>query len=491
MPYVLKRPMFRIGGSVADKTGLATISTSRRKYADGPTEDGITSSIEDYYDNPKSYKEDYYDRPDADFTGVSEKDIHPDLYAAATLNPELSKEIIDHNIENINKTNLMGKITDSIFGTPVAAAEPQKDKNIQDKSIQDKPIVSSSLSNNPIFPYSLKDSPNYQPYPLNKNSNKVITGSDVNNFENNMDDLNKNPENADKAEMTNPNAIYNLAGNDISSSLSNIADFTKQKLTPSPQQRLNNLFLAMGASNPENPLAPSTIGSRLGKAFGIFGNEINTENKEATTGESNAITRGISTLGKAGSASANKLQASNQQVVQQALFKLNIANAESGGKQYPLNAQGLMDAQKDANWNSYFKNAQDEWLKRNPEKPTFEQKTQVQKEAAMTKSAQNPAGLGLDAAESTKFTEMYNKAPAEVKDNLGENKYINVPGKLMPSPRGDGSLIQGPGASGKYENNKIYFNLQNGQYMVFKKDTTLGEGVKGIFIPYKPSTSTQ
>ena len=185
MPYVLNRPMFRIGGPVSDKTGLATIPTEiptirkmpvtpmpqvnglagltnlagitpRRQFANGPDQDGITndssdssdspllnkSVAQDLEDDPKFYMEDYYDNPNADFTGINEQMIHPDLYAAAGLNPDLSKQVIDHTNEgheNIPDTTITPSVPKTPYDEQLSKIKPgEKLTNDQLKLIMDR-----------------------------------------------------------------------------------------------------------------------------------------------------------------------------------------------------------------------------------------------------------------------------------------------------------------------------------------------------------------
>ena len=52
MSYVLKRPMFRLGGPSADGVGI-TSGFNRRRYGDGEFGEGITKSIEEITAKPK------------------------------------------------------------------------------------------------------------------------------------------------------------------------------------------------------------------------------------------------------------------------------------------------------------------------------------------------------------------------------------------------------------------------------------------------------
>ena len=594
MPYVLNRPMFRIGGPVSDKTGLATIPTEiptirkmpvtpmpqvnglagltnlagitpRRQFANGPDQDGITndssdssdspllnkSVAQDLEDDPKFYMEDYYDNPNADFTGINEQMIHPDLYAAAGLNPDLSKQVIDHTNEgheNIPDTTITPSVPKTPYDEQLSKIKPgEKLTNDQLKLMMDrqnylnnlsdeqpvtqanvvskdnKPMVSSSTNdtsiNQPAFgsfssnqsigqelsgenplgvPLSsnvLNPSFKQTNTPLENLANEsigeqygvkypdnIVTSSDTNNLKNNLKNIKRdaitNPNASTAINQANnfdPNAIYNLAGHDIKSSLSNIADFTKQKLTPTPSERLNNFLLALGGAGPANPLEPSTIGSRFQQAFGTFGKEVEAEQEKALSGESTAITRGISTLGKApsGAASNTRIPSDQLKVYNYALQRLNNDRYKQNLPPYPdwQTAQA-----SDPKWGDYFNNAINV-SESNSRAALQKSGADIAANQIALKSAANPEGLNLKGIEVQEFNKnALNNRPPEL--IVGGKQ--TVPTSAKPDVNNPDILIYGPAANAPYEKDKGYFSAITGKWYIYKVDAN----GTGVFVPY-------
>lgn len=593
MPYVLNRPMFRIGGPVSDKTGLATIPTEiptirkmpvtpmpqvnglagltnlagitpRRQFANGPDQDGITndssdssdspllnkSVAQDLEDDPKFYMEDYYDNPNADFTGINEQMIHPDLYAAAGLNPDLSKQVIDHTNEgheNIPDTTITPSVPKTLYDEQLSKIKPgEKLTNDQLKLIMDrqnylnnlsdeqpvtqanvvskdnKPMVSSStndtsinqpafgsFSNNqsigqelsgenplgvPLSSNVLNPSFKQTNTPLENLANEsigeqygikypdnIVTNSDTNNLKNNLKNIKRdaitNPNASTAINQTNnfdPNAIYNLAGHDIKSSLSNIADFTKQKLTPTPSERLNNFLLALGGAGPANPLEPSTIGSRFQQAFGTFGKEVEAEQEKALSGESTAITRGISTLGRgaSGAASNTRIPSDQLKVYNGALLKLNN---DRGAKSLPPYPDWQTAQATDPNWFNYLNQAINT-SEANSRAALQKSGAEITTQNIATKSTTSPEGLNLQGQEVVNYNSAMKNKPADL--TLGTKQVM--PRSVKPDVNNPNILIYGPAANAPYQVDKGYVNTTTGKWYIYKVDAN----GTGVFVPY-------
>jgi len=275
MSIILKRPMFRKGGSVAEGTGITSGLTPKRGFVNQPggyAGEG-KEDISDYPGDEEFYNqlayEDTGDTEDTTPVLTSEK---PNIFKALTLRDLAEKDIANKRAADSGQVlgvdQVMSKQKEQnprnwIDGTQTKIEEKQE---VIDKKEKEK---------------------------IQKEQNRLKNYKD----EDAQKDLDILTQGGNKKSV-NPNAIYNNQGEDISQSLVNMGLLARQAMTPQEGQSLNNFLKNFAGAGSGEPLGLKTWGSTIGTASAKQAEEDAKANQEMTKYLGTILGRGISTLGK-------------------------------------------------------------------------------------------------------------------------------------------------------------------------------------------------
>ena len=275
MSIILKRPMFRKGGSVTEGTGITSGLIPKRGFVNqsggyagkGPEDISDYPGDEEFY-NQLAY-EDTGDTEDTTPLSTNEK---PDIFKALTLRDLAEKDITNKRAADsgqvLGANQVMSKEKEQnprnwIDGTQTKIEEKEK---IADKKQQEK---------------------------TQKEDNKLKNYTD----ENAQKDLDILTQGANK-KAVNPNAVYNNQGEDISQSLVNMGLLARQVMAPQEGQSITSFLKHFAGAGAGEPLGLRTLGSTIGTASEKQAEEDAKTNQEMTKYLGTILGRGVATLGK-------------------------------------------------------------------------------------------------------------------------------------------------------------------------------------------------
>jgi len=275
MSIILKRPMFRKGGSVAEGTGITSGLTPKRGFVNQPggyAGEG-KEDISDYPGDEEFYNqlayEDTGDTEDTTPVLTSEK---PNIFKALTLRDLAEKDIANKRAADSGQVlgvdQVMSKEKEQnprnwIDGTQTKIEEKEK---IADKKQQEK---------------------------TQKEQNRLKNYKD----EDAQKDLDILTQGANK-KAVNPNAVYNNQGEDISQSLVNMGLLARQAMAPQEGQSITSFLKHFAGAGAGEPLGLRTWGSTIGTASEKQAEEDAKTNQEMTKYLGTILGRGVATLGK-------------------------------------------------------------------------------------------------------------------------------------------------------------------------------------------------
>jgi hypothetical protein len=292
MSIVLKRPMFRKGGSVADGVGITSGLTHRKRFADGS------------------------DNPMGDYVNTDDNDLYTNAQNADFRSTDVSDE--SKNARDILKNIVLTNIANEQTG---GSTFDQDNKPIQSKSAAEDNWMdylptygtkkeSPEATTQRILDYLLT-SPEKEEKTTTGEEEKTTIGKEKKTTVGGTTISTPTTVGTTIQKGKNPNAIYNLQGQDITKDLTNIAGLIKSQMTPTTNQNISNLARIFG-STAKSPLELQTIGSALGETAEKAREEDQKLQQEINRYIGQGIIRGVSTLGRpvsgAGSAAANTAQ---------------------------------------------------------------------------------------------------------------------------------------------------------------------------------------
>jgi hypothetical protein len=342
MSIILKRPMFRKGGSVAEGTGITSGLTHRKRFADGsdnpmriPNFENNTlpeevikkmkttprimkhylSNVDDYLNDflknfqprPATIEDILQDSSKEPFSMATGGSVADELapkrglvnqiggYAGENTDDE-DNTIATLN-DDTNTTPFSYDNTDIIKALPVSTTKKERvmGENLTDQEASDLMKKVNEQNEKSDREYvkqkqteveAKKEEPKTTVKNIQKQAPKTTTSED--------EDL-KAVKKLQEKEY-NPNAIYNSQGQDISQSIMNIANITKQAMQPS--DGFSNFLGYFAGAGGNEPLALKTWGSVLGQAAGEQAKARAKQQEEISKYVGTVLGRGISTLGK-------------------------------------------------------------------------------------------------------------------------------------------------------------------------------------------------
>ena len=313
MSIVLKRPMFRKGGSVAEGTGITSGLTNRKRFADGsdnPMGDYVNTDDNDLYTNAQNadFSSDDIDREKA-------KEILKDIISKNVEN-EKSYTFDNSNISDNKETaNDWMDYLSSSGETPIVTTEPKTRSTIGTANAAEKTNVGDDYSQLGIgyetTPEDVKKAINE----INKAKTIQGTQAQVSNKPVITTDKKATPATVtdESVSFADAHPIYNAQGQNITQSIINASQVLKSQMTPSDSDNFMSFIRKFG-STAKGPLDLQTLGSALGETAEKVDVAKQKSDLELNKYLGTIMGRTIGTLGKAGTQTSIKTLTGNPKV---------------------------------------------------------------------------------------------------------------------------------------------------------------------------------